>query len=175
MKKIIIILFLFISTVSAYSQFTYGPRLGFGATTIENANAGFGMHAGVFINAEIFDRIGLQPEILFNFQTGSEEMDDGLGGTLDVDYQHQTIDVPILIFFPLSDHLRVLVGPMISSISSAKREVDGDEDDTYDPSVESGFAVGLETDTFSRLRFGARYRKATTSSIEITASYTLDW
>ncbi len=174
MKKIIIILFLFISTATAYSQFTYGPRFGFGATTIENVNAGFGFHAGVFINAEIFDRFGVQPEIIYNFQTGSDEQDAG-GTTIDINYQHQTIDVPILVFFPLSDHLRVLIGPMLSSISSSKREVDGDEDDTYNPEASNGFAVGLETDTFSRLRFGARYRQAGTSSIEVTASYTIDW
>jgi hypothetical protein len=170
MKKVIIITLLFISTGTLFGQFTYGPRFGLGVATIENADAGFGMHLGVFINAELFDRFGVQPEVLFNIQTGSAEV-----GTDDVKYNHQTIDVPILIFFPLSKHLRVLVGPMLSNITSSKREVDGTKDNTYAPEASSGFAAGLETDAFSKLRFGARYRNAGTSTIEVTASYTFDW
>ncbi|MFO7864029.1 MAG: outer membrane beta-barrel protein [Salinivirgaceae bacterium] len=175
MKRIIIIIMFFLSATSMFGQFTYGPRVGVGAASIQEADMGVSFHIGAFLNAEFYDRFGLQPEVLYTMKTGSSEEDNETGGKDEVKYNHSSIDIPILVFFPLSQHLRVMVGPMLSDISSATREVKGEKDNSYTIEGKAGFAVGIETDGYSPLRVGMRYRNAEASSIEVTVSYTLDW
>ena len=70
MKKItLLFVFAFFSSF-LNAQFKYGPRLSLGSSNLGSGSSSIGFQAGLFINAEIRDRSGIQFEVLYSVKNG---------------------------------------------------------------------------------------------------------
>ena len=114
-----------------------------------------GFHGGVFFTFMFTEKIGVQPEILYSFQSNtidfsSQEYEEKLG----------YITLPILFRYNINDIISLHTGPQIGFLISAE----GTDylGDSYDPkeaykSSDIGFALGAEVDLPIKLGIGARY------------------
>ena len=174
----VIILFVMI-TNTAKSQFIYGPHVGVGISTLDNANMmGVSAELGLFIRAELLDRFGFQPEFIYSLKTGSSE--DATTPITKHNYTSHFFEIPVLVFFPLSSHISIQAGPNFAfGISGDHKETfDGTStNDSYTPGGGIGIAAGFVFETGSRLKFGFQYRSTGggSTSMMVTTSYLLDW
>ena len=101
MKKIVFLSIFIALSFFASAQFIYGPRVGIGSSSADAgtgaSGSGIGVVAGGFLTADIFDKVGLQFEFLFNIKSAS--VDIGNKGKSSVTYQ--TMDFPLYLRFPL--------------------------------------------------------------------------
>jgi hypothetical protein len=101
----------------SFAQLTYGPKIGFGAGRIANDKNVLspGFQGGLFVNAELDDRIGIQVECLYSVKGNKHIYNAGLAGdSVTVKTNYRFIDVPVSVYFPISKHLRGVLGPQLS-------------------------------------------------------------
>ena len=194
MKKILFIAIVLLNTIFLQAQFKYGPRVSLASTTLGGGSSSFGFQAGVFINAELRDRAGLQAEVLFSVKNGVQKstVTNASGGKneLKTKYSFTYLDIPIYLYFPLSKHINFLIGPQISSISKATEATtgtgvsaeDSKKKDVQGVETKAGFAAGLDFDLSSPIRFGLRYTSTggeafsgKSSFIGVTVAYYMNW
>lgn len=195
MKKAIIIfasLFLFITVTNA--QLKYGPRVSLGSTSLGGGNSSFGFQLGLFINAELKDRMGFQPEVLFSMKNGSQNGSfEGANGQVvktKTRYTFTYIDIPIYGFLPVSKHITFLAGPQIGVVNKATRITTGSgisgEDakrtDVEETKAKLGIAAGIDFNLSSPLRFGLRFSTnggspfgGKSTFVGATMAYYMDW
>src|SRR5687767_3920237 len=108
MKKthLIILTCFLISGHCMNGQLRYGPRVGIGMSSLGGGNGSMGFQAGLFVNAELKDRMGLQPEILFTVKNGSQDLkiDNPNGNPLlwKKKYSFTYLDIPFYFYVPIS-------------------------------------------------------------------------
>ena len=169
------------------AQFKYGPRLGAGYSDLGVGDGGIGFYGGGFLNAEVWDNMGFQGEFLYNLRTDSKTI---TGVTFN--YNAKFLDLPVYFYFPISNHIRGLVGLNFSKFLSGNctySSAGQSFDDKLSIGSGSGYAAGLDFHFDSPFKLGIRYNSTTGNSdasgiypatagsqtISITASYLLDW
>jgi hypothetical protein len=107
-------------------------------------------HAGLFMTYMFSDRIGLQPELLYN-QEGSTWKISNEKTTVKMHY----LSLPILVRYQPIELLNIHAGPQFSYRMKAESGDENLEDETKD--LEIGAAVGAGIDLPIGLGFSARY------------------
>jgi hypothetical protein len=196
MKKssILIIAIMLMSLTQINAQLKYGPRVGLGSTSLGGGSTSFGFQVGIFLNAEIRDRIGFQPEVLFSVKNGVNKFTTtnaaGAKQERKTTYTFTYLDIPLYVFMPISKHITFLFGPQISSVSKATQKTTGDgvtsadEERTDVEGVDAniGIAGGIDFELSSPLKFGLRFSTTggetfggKSSFVGVTLAYSMDW
>jgi len=199
MKKIniIIALLVMLSATLSHAQFTYGPRVSIGSTSLGGGSSSIGFQVGLFLNAELRDRIGIQPEVLFSVKNGVNKftVDNPNGSATKLErktsYSFTYIDIPFYGYVPLSKHITFLLGPQFSSVNKATQKTTGDglsgtATDRVDVDSELkakvGIAGGIDFELSSPLKFGLRFSTTggepfagKSTFVGITMAYSMDW
>ncbi len=137
------------------------------STDAFNTSTHRGFAAGGFVAIEINDLLSIQPEVMF-VQKGSRFGEDGQEVSVNLDY----VEVPILVVFTLqtSGHVTpfVYAGPSFGATTSAKAEMDGEEED-LDDEVKGGdvlivFGGGVDISGFT---IEARYEAGVSTIAEL--------
>lgn len=164
--SIFVILFLFAGfTVSA--QLGFGLKGGLNLTTlnIEDPELSYdsrtGYHAGIFLRGK-FDKVGIQPELLFFTQSG-EFQSAGIFGTTQERFTYLSIPV-MLKFYPIAG-LNLQVGPQFGFLIDGERNYEdhplfgsGSRDITeYYKKSDLSVSVGGGYDTNFGLTLDVRY------------------
>lgn len=152
MKKILLILTLFISVSVAKAQgFNYGVKAGWNFSNVNSSafNSDFkhGFHAGVYANLSAVI-IAVQPELLFS-QKGFKNSN--------VDTRLNYIDIPVLVKLKVFPMISVDAGPQYSILVSKATEVIANAPQTS-PSYNNGELGGVVGMSLQVLRFGASAR-----------------
>ena len=132
MKKIFLIAAAVIGLFSTgFAQFTYGPKMGVNMSKFSGDRLMPGFQAGAFLNGEFYDRIGVQADFLWTIKGSRHVAVDSITtittstvtglpipstttvNVISTKY-YRFIDVPICVYFPISEHIRGFVGPQIS-------------------------------------------------------------
>jgi len=197
MKKIYTtLLFLTMIATITKAQLTYGPRLAMNVSKFDNEKVRLGFGGGWFMNAELLDRIGIQPEVYWSFKNGHTET--GAGDSLiQQNYHYRFVDLPLLLYFRISNHLDFLIGPQWS-FSRYAHQVTVTTHDSHDSNLghlttQRGFMAGIDVNLGSSFSFGVRYNNnkweqkteqvgpfnITTpnklGTVMVTCAYKLDW
>ena len=179
MKKIVILLAFMLSlSIAVNAQLKYGPRISIGSTNLGQGKSLVGFQLGLVINAELKDRMGIQPEILYSYKTGTLKADGSSTSTL---YTFSYLDIPVYVYLPVSPHITFLAGPQLGVVNSAKSIVNG-KDYTINAKAKLGFAAGLDLNLKSSFKFGLRYTttggeplSGKSSFMGVSAAYLLKW
>lgn len=107
-------------------------------------------HVGGFVTYMISDKIGVQPELLYN-DVGSQW--DMVDEQLDVKVQY--LSLPVLVRYQPIDLLNIHFGPQLSYRLKAERGNDNVDDDTQD--IEVAAAIGAGVDLPVGIGLSARY------------------
>ncbi len=181
MKKKVLISALMFFTLIASAQLKYGPIAGIDYTNISYGK-GVGAHIGGFVDFELLDRFGVRPEVIFAIKTGWDTENDITTFT-----RINFLEIPILTYFQISPHLNAIFGPQFNSSLGGESVTDGS---SYEISGHGGLGlvVGLEKQTFSKLKLGIRvssfgYESSegisgesnSVLTIRLNARYTIDW
>jgi hypothetical protein len=194
-KQHILFSFLFtLAVISAGAQCKYGPRLAVGLSSLGGGNSGIAVQAGLFVNAELKDRMGIQGEVLYGIKNGNKDFTQ-VNSTGDkvlytTKYSFTYIDVPIYGYVPLSKHITFLAGPLIGIVNKATERLTGpnvtgeaaEKRDIADTDAKLGFAAGLDFNMASPVRFGLRFATnggdpftGKSSFVGVTMAYYMDW
>jgi hypothetical protein len=200
MKKICNIAAILIAFLQfqSFSQIEYAPIIGIGTGTLNTYDAGISANAGLLIRADIFDRTGIQAEVMYSFITG-KSTDESVNPKSEYSMNATYLNVPVFIYFGISPNIKLLVGYNIApSFLSGKQKIKAGSTTTETTlsgiSSKGSFAAGLEFDIDSPLKFGLRYVAASageggnpsgekaapvfdgkTSMVYVTCSYILNW
>lgn len=192
--KILFITLLLLSASQLDAQLKYGPRVSIGSTSLGGGNSSFGFQIGLFLNAELKDRIGFQPEVLFSIKNGVNKFTvtdlNGVKQERKTSYTFTYLDIPIYIFMPISKHITFLIGPQISSVNKATQKTTGDgisssdeeRTDVEGTDAKMGFAGGIDFELSSPLKFGLRFSTSggeafsgKSTFVGATLAYSMDW
>ncbi len=143
MKKITLILALFLSTTFVFGQFAIGPKVGFNTskltTNLEDVKTDFtnNFNFGVFVR--LGKKIYIQPEI--NWITkGGVFKDEISTNPFKQEIKLKTIEIPVLIGWRIINlgvgNIRILAGPSASIVTDKKIETK-DEAGYFDPIKDS--------------------------------------
>jgi hypothetical protein len=174
MKKSLLTIALLTVASFTFAQLSVGLKGGLNIANfsgdVEDASMRLSFHGGGYVNLSISDRLGLQPELLFN-SMGSKfeytESDPDIG-QVDVTetYKLSYISIPVMLMINITDNFNFQLGPQISILASAKGklEVSGDgfsesiEEDVKDGFKSTDLAVnaGLGVN-FGKINASARY------------------
>ncbi len=131
MKKILLLIAVLGLFSTGVAQFTYGPKLGVNMAKFSGDRMLPGGQAGLFVNGELWDRIGVQVDFLWTLK-GSKNVKENqvytvtqntLTGNFDSTLSTNTtthtsyyrfVDIPICAYFPISEHIRGFFGPQLS-------------------------------------------------------------
>lgn len=124
MKKLIVIVFVVLVSIPAFSQIKFGIKVGAatatvpaysistGANNIEAVkNANWGLQAGAFLRLSLFG-IYLQPEVVFA-STSYDYNVSTITGSQVLSQKFNRLNIPVLIGFKLGP-LRINAGPSAS-------------------------------------------------------------
>jgi len=194
MKKITLLSILFLCALTAGAQFKYGPRFSLGSSSLGSGSSSLGFQGGLFLNAEIRDKSGVQFEVLYSVKKGAHKYKGTNAAGQSVDrkdaYSFTYIDIPLYFYFPLSKHIVFLVGPQFSVLNKATVQTsgsgvsteEGKKRDVAGADTKAGIAAGLDFDLSSPLRLGLRFTttggepfKGQSSFVALTAAYTMSW
>jgi hypothetical protein len=195
MKRIIIATIISLFAISDFSaQCKYGPRISAGLSSLGGGNSAIGVQAGIFINAELKDRCGVQGEVLYSMFTGNttSTFTDATGAkvTYKTKYNFSYVNIPVYGYVPLSKHITFLLGPQFGVVNKGSERLTGpgissdssQTQDIPDTKTKLGIAAGIDFNMQSPLRFGIRYSsnggdafKGKASFVGATMAYYMDW
>ncbi|NJK97809.1 MAG: PorT family protein [Bacteroidales bacterium] len=127
-KTLTTIACLFVMTGFAFSQVSFGPRVGLSSSkitidetldyngetiTYESDNAKLGFHAGLFLRIAI-SSFYIQPEALFTSSGGNILVSSDNYGEQVQELTYNKLDVPVMLGFKLGDFFRIQAGPKFS-------------------------------------------------------------
>ncbi|NMM49610.1 porin family protein [Marinigracilibium pacificum] len=164
--KIILSTIFLIGSISFSNAQIIGVKGGLNASNfysdeVDDKNARYGFHAGLFSQWEISEGLGLQTEILYSGK-GNRSMYDGIIDQ-EVKFNMHYIDVPVMAVFKLGDAAEIHTGVYGGYLLSTDITSDGDLGE-YSDSVDKdnfksfdwGFLGGIGIN-FGNLQVGARY------------------
>lgn len=178
MKKFIVILFVVLVSVPAFSQLKFGLKAGVSTTslsmpTIKTITSGtttytvdalttakYGFHGGAFVRLTFFG-IYIQPELLFSTRTNEYTVTNVTNQASPVAYvAKQTfnkLDIPVMLGFKLGP-LRINAGPAGSLLINSPKALitNPDYKNNYNK-MTIGYQAGLGFDLLNRLTFDLRY------------------
>lgn len=127
---------------------------------IDDENARFGIHAGLYSQIMLFETIGIQPELLYTSK-GTEVV---YGGLIDqtVNFNLNYLELPVLLVFRPLEILEFHAGPYVGLMLNSKiiysgtidgyDEISRDNFNTLDYGVGAGLALN-----FGNVQTGIRY------------------
>jgi len=178
MKKLIVIVFVVLVSLPAFSQINFGLKAGVSTTslnmpTIKTITSGttsftveglttakYGFHGGAFVRVTIFG-FYIQPELLFSTRTNEYTVIDKNNplpsGTYIAKQNFNKLDIPVMLGFKLGP-LRLNAGPVGSLlINSPKAIITNPDFKNNYTKMTIGYQAGLGFDIFNRLTFDLRY------------------
>jgi opacity protein-like surface antigen len=178
MRKLIVILFVVLLSVPAFSQIKFGLKVGVSTTslsmpTIKTVTSGttsftvdaltaaqYGFHGGAFVRLTFFG-IYLQPELLFSTRTNEYTVIDKNNplpsGTYVAKQSFNKLDIPVMLGFKLGP-LRINAGPTGSLlINSPKAIITNTDYKNNFNKMTFGYQAGLGFDLLNFLTFDLRY------------------
>jgi hypothetical protein len=178
MRKLIVILFVVLFSVPAFSQIKFGLKVGVSTTslsmpTIKTVTSGttsftvdaltaakYGFHGGAFMRLTFFG-IYLQPELLFSTRTNEYTVIDKNNplpsGTYVAKQSFNKLDIPVMLGFKLGP-LRINAGPTGSLlINSPKAIITNTDYKNNFNKMTFGYQAGLGFDLLNFLTFDMRY------------------
>ena len=171
MKKIYLLIVGISIFTSAFSQFTYGPKLGANTAKFANDKIMPGFQLGGFLNGEFEDRIGIQVDFLWTLKGNHHVEDiarlDSLGLptsskiTTSTKTYYRFVDIPFCLYFPVSKHIRGFVGPQISVARKAHQKYDNGstvtESNITGITTKTSFCAGFDFVFNSPVIIGVRF------------------
>lgn len=155
MHRILTLMFLILPAIS-YGQVVFGIKGGLNLADIVMTNyinpdvesalaIKPGLHAGVFLNGMVDERVGMAAELLYS--------NKGVKGFSNINLHY--ITVPLLAQYKLSDRLSAELGPELGYMFSAESAL-GNVANTYNNKFDLAIDGGFRLDT-RRLIFAIRY------------------
>jgi len=178
MKKLIVIAFVVLVSIPAFSQIKFGLKAGVSTTslsmpTIKTITSGttsytvdaltsakYGFHGGVFVRVTLFG-IYLQPELLFSTRSNDYTVTNVTNQAAPVSYvAKQTfnrLDIPVMLGLKLGP-LRLNAGPSGSLLINSPKDIitNPDYKNNYSK-MTFGYQAGLGFDLLNFLTFDLRY------------------
>ena len=135
MKKIILLLLIFSTSVTSAQKIKYGIKAGLNISSLRadyldetNAKSKTGFHSGVFVEYAFNENFSIQPELLYSTQGGEsdskkyDEADFYLG--INPVPQLSYLNFPIMLKYEFVEKLHVELGPQIGYLLSAKSNIE---------------------------------------------------
>jgi len=178
MKKLIVIAFVVLVSIPAFSQIKFGLKAGVSTTslsmpTIKTITSGttsytvdaltsakYGFHGGVFVRVTLFG-IYLQPELLFSTRSNDYTVTNVTNQAAPVSYvAKQTfnrLDIPVMLGLKLGP-LRLNAGPSGSLLINSPKDIitNPDYKNNYSK-MTFGYQAGLGFDLLNFLTFDLSY------------------
>lgn len=191
MKKNILFLLVIFVSITLNAQVKYGPLIGLGYCD-NSYGKGLDITVGLFTDFELLDRIGIRPEILYSTKSGTDESEI-FGVTTETKSRVNYIEIPLMVYFQITPHLNMLVGPQFNSPIGGKTKVTPSGGNTIENDIDghggTGFVAGLEHAAYSRLKIGVRFTqfgydgdpagdgggRQKVFSVKATMRYTFEW
>jgi hypothetical protein len=191
MKKLVLVLLVFLGSLSAYAQKNgFGLKGGLSSTQVNfegdqlvPSDAQLGYHLGVFAR---FGGIGffVQPEVLFTQTSGKFKLElppasstsPANYGTSPANYEAKfnRLDVPVMAGFRLLKIIRVMAGPIASfNIDSSLKEAGTTVQNIDFKKATLGYQTGVGVD-LGNLTFEGKYEGGLSRFTENVGSYTAD-
>ncbi|WP_297335917.1 porin family protein [Algoriphagus sp.] len=181
MKKLPIILLLFVLSLPAFSQnFGFGIKGGLSSTEIDFESDQFvpqgaqtGYHLGVFA------RLGgagfyAQPELLFTQTSGVFVLDPQGSGSERYQADFNRLDIPVMLGVKMFKLLRLQAGPIASiNVNSNLEDASGTVRDVDFNSATLGYQAGVGVD-FGNLFIDAKYEGGLSKVTENIAGFGTD-
>ncbi len=175
MKKFIVILFVVLVSIPAFSQIKFGLKAGVSTTslsmpTIKTISSGstsftvdaltaakYGFHAGAFVRVTLFG-VYIQPELLFSTRTNEYTVTNvQTTASIVAKQTFNKLDIPVMLGFKLGP-LRLNAGPAASLLINSPKDLISDPDYKSRYSrMTFGYQAGLGFDLLSFLTFDLRY------------------
>ena len=178
MKKFVVILFVFLVSVPAFSQLKFGLKAGVSTTnlsmpSLKTVTAGnttytvdaltaakYGFHGGAFVRLTFFG-VYIQPELLFSTRTNEYTVTNTTNVTSVTSYvakqSFNRLDIPVMLGFKLGP-IRLNAGPAGSLlINSPKALITNPDYKNNYSKMTFGYQAGLGFDLFNILTFDLRY------------------
>lgn len=178
MKKFIVILFVVLVSIPAFSQIKFGLKAGVSTTslsmpTIKTISSGttsftvdaltaakYGFHGGAFVRLTLFG-VYIQPELLFSTRSNEYTVINTTNQSAPVSFvAKQTfnkLDIPVMLGLKLGP-IRLNAGPAASLLINSPKDLISDPDYKSRYSrMTIGYQAGLGFDLLSILTFDLRY------------------
>jgi len=135
----ITILFMMVGTVNAQNV-NIGVKGGLNSYSINSGNSSefdsnLGIHVGLLGHIHIDKQIALQPELVFSMQ--------GANGTGNTDLKLNYVNVPVMFQYMFDNGFRVMAGPQLGFLVSAKAENNNASVDVKNNFKAIDFGVGV--------------------------------
>ena len=178
MKKLLVIIFIVLLSVPAFSQIKFGLKAGVSTTSLSMSSfstitsgsttytvnaltsAKYGFNGGAFVRLTFFG-IYVQPELLFSTRTNEYTVTDVTNQATPVSYvakqNFNKLDIPVLVGFKLGP-LRLNAGPSGSLLINSPKDLitNPDYKNNYNK-LTFGYQAGLGFDLLGHLTFDVRY------------------
>ena len=165
MKKLLLILCVFVAFNSYAQDVKFGAKAGLNLSTlvgddVDDIDMKAGLYFGGFMNVSLSDNLSFQPEFLYSRQ-GWKADDEGVDYTFKTSY----INVPLLLKMSLSssDKVHIYAGPQLGFLvkSEIKGEKGGDSATTdfkdftnkFDLSLNLGFSFNVSDNIALDIRY----------------------
>jgi hypothetical protein len=184
MKKLVLVLLVFLGSLTAHAQKNgFGLKGGLSSTQVNfeadqlvPSNAQLGYHLGVFAR---FGGIGffVQPEVLFTQTSGKFKLElPPASSTSPANYEAKfnRLDVPVMAGFRILKIIRVMAGPIASfNINSSLKEAGTTVQNIDFKKATFGYQTGVGVD-LGNLTFEGKYEGGLSKFTENVGSYTTD-
>lgn len=158
MKKLFILVTALTLSVLAQAQPSIGVKGGLNLANVsgdvEDNSIRTAFHLGAYATIKFGDKLGFQPELLYN-SIGTKIKDPDFG---DTDLVMNYISIPLMLNYYINDMIALQAGPQVSLLSSADLKFDGGSIDFKD--FVKGNDMGLNFGAmlnFGKLNATARY------------------
>jgi len=183
MKKLVLVLFVTLSSITVFAQKNgLGIKGGLSSTQVNfeggqlvPSDAQMGYHLGVFAR---FGGIGffVQPEVLFTQTSGQFLEISSLSSIPPINYEAKfnRLDVPVMAGFRLLKIIRVMAGPIASfNIDSSLQEAGKTVQNIDFKNATLGYQAGVGVD-LGPLSFEGKYEGGLSKFTENVGTYTTD-
>jgi hypothetical protein len=184
MKKLVLVLLVFLGSLTAHAQKNgFGLKGGLSSTQVNfeadqlvPSDAQLGYHLGVFAR---FGGIGffVQPEVLFTQTSGKFKLElPPASSTSPANYEAKfnRLDVPVMAGFRILKIIRVMAGPIASfNIDSSLKEAGTTVQNIDFKNATFGYQTGVGVD-LGNLTFEGKYEGGLSKFTENVGSYTTD-
>ncbi len=142
MKKITLIMMLFLAANLAFGQLSFGPKIGFNTSKLTTDADKIETDLKNHFNFGVFLRLGkkvyIQPEVNWLTRDGIFTSDDGKGQQ---DIEIKTVEIPLLLGWRVINlgvgNIRIMAGPSASIVTNSTVDVTN-ADSFTDPIIEDG-------------------------------------
>ncbi|MGQ9620432.1 MAG: porin family protein [Bacteroidales bacterium] len=169
MKRLFVVLFIFLLAIPAFTQIKLGIKAGAATTTVPTydfttgsnniealKDAAWGFHAGLFLRLTLLG-IYLQPEALFATNTYEYNVTMGTNPAILKEQTFNKLEVPVLLGFKFGP-LRINAGPAAAvQIGNPKALLEDPDFEEMYKGATFGYQAGIGLDLFKKLTLDARY------------------